>query len=158
MQESWTTFIFSAQVLKGDFQVSLLLGFQIIMSVERLEDLRWHAAHQVPAPLQFSLLQPLQLAQQPCIVLPNTHILIRITLLSIRNLICVCLKRDTPLLDHLYALFLTKRMVSSKPRPLKLLLPITGFFFLQLLQPPSLQRCCLLSIRLQEYDPSIMWE
>lgn len=68
-----STFILSAQVLKGNFQVSLLLGSHVITSVERLEDLRWHAVHHVPAPLHLGLLQPLQLAQQPRVVLPNTH-------------------------------------------------------------------------------------
>ncbi len=63
------TALLRVDVLKGDLELPLLLVSQLLLSAERLEDLRRDAAHRVSAAHQIGLLQTLQLTEQPRSVL-----------------------------------------------------------------------------------------
>lgn len=58
-------------ILKGDLKIPLLLIPKLFLSVERLEDLRRHTVDRLSAAEQISLLQSLQLTEQPRTILQS---------------------------------------------------------------------------------------
>lgn len=63
------TALLCVHVLKGDLKLPLLLVPQLLLSVERLEDLRRDDVHRLSATQKIGLLQTLQLREQPCTIL-----------------------------------------------------------------------------------------